>query len=50
MSPLLSIWHSMQHTLFTWLENELDLLTEKQHEFARVVELAEVQKHMNPYR
>jgi len=50
MSPLFDIWHSIQHTLFPWLENELDPLTEKQQEFIRVIELAEVQKHMSPYR
>jgi hypothetical protein len=32
------------------LEKELDPLTEKQQEFVRVIELAEVQKHMSPYR
>lgn len=50
MSPLFSIWHSIQHTLFPWLEEELDPLTEKQQEFVRVIELAEVQKHMISYR
>ena len=50
MSPLFNIWYSIQHTLFPWLENELGPLTEKQQEFIRVVELAEVQKHMSPYR
>ena len=32
------------------MEKELDPLTEKQQEFVRVIELAEVQKHMSPYR
>ncbi|MFZ4440973.1 MAG: transposase [Syntrophales bacterium] len=50
MSPLFDIWHRIQHTLFPWLESELDPLTEKQQEFIRVIELAEVQKHMGPYR
>jgi len=50
MSPLFEIWHSIQHSLFPWLETELDPLTEKQQEFIRVIELAEVQKHMIPYR
>src|SRR3989337_2224101 len=50
MSPLFSIWHSIQHTLFPWLEQELDPLTEKEREFGRVIEPAEVQKHMGPYR
>src|SRR4030065_62092 len=50
MSPLFNIWHSIQNTLFPWLGKELDPLTEKQQEFVRVIELAEVQKHMSPYR
>jgi hypothetical protein len=31
------------------MEEALDPLTEKQREFVRVIELAEVQKHMSPY-
>jgi hypothetical protein len=50
MSSLFDVWHTIQHTLFPWLEEELDPLTEKQQEFVRVIELAEVQKHMSPYR
>jgi hypothetical protein len=50
MNPLFSIWHSIQSTLFPWMEEVLDPLTEKQREFVRVIELAEVQKHMRPYR
>ena len=43
MSPLSIIWHSIQHRLFPWLEEELDPLTEKQQELVRVIELAEMQ-------
>jgi len=50
MSPLFTLWQSIQHTLFPWLEEDLDPLTEKEQEFVRVIELAEVQKHMTPYR
>lgn len=50
MSPLFGIWNNIQHTLFPWLEDKLEPLTEKQQEFVRVIELAEVQKHMGPYR
>jgi hypothetical protein len=50
MSTLASIWHRIQHTLFPWMEGVLDPLTEKQREFVRVVELADVQKHIRPYR
>lgn len=48
MNTLFNVWHSIQHTLFPWLEKELDPLTEKQQEFVRVIELAEVRKHMSP--
>jgi hypothetical protein len=47
--PLFKIWHGIQNALFPWLEKELDPLTEKQQELARVIELAEFQKHMSPY-
>ena len=50
MSSLFNVWHSIQNTLFPWLEKELDPLTGKQQEFVRVIELAEVLKHMGPYR
>ncbi len=33
-----------------WLEDKLEPLTEKQQEFVRVIELADVQKHIRPYR
>lgn len=49
MSPIFGIWHTIQHTLFPWLEEELEPLTQKEKEFVRVVELAEIQKHMRPY-
>src|SRR3972149_8417972 len=50
MNSLFNVWHSIQNTLFPWLGKELEPLTEKQQEFVRVIELAEVQKHMSPYR
>ena len=50
MGTVSSIWQTIQHTLFPWLEQELDPLTEKEQEFVRVIELAEIQKHMSPYR
>jgi len=50
MGTLSNIWQTIQHTLFPWLEQELDPLTEKEQEFVRVIELAEIQKHMSPYR
>jgi hypothetical protein len=50
MSTLFNIWHRIQHTLFPWMEEVLDPLTEKQREFVRVIELADVQTHIRPYR
>jgi Transposase DDE domain/Transposase domain (DUF772) len=49
MGSLFNVWHSIQSTLFPWLEKDLDPLTGKQQEFVRVIELAEIQKHMSPY-
>ena len=42
MSSLISLWNTIQSTLFPWLEEELDPLTEKQKHFVSVIEL------MNP--
>jgi hypothetical protein len=50
MSPLFGVWHNIQRTLFPWLEDQIDPLTQKQQEFIRVIELAEIQKHMRPYQ
>lgn len=50
MNTLSSIWHRIQHTLFPWMEEVLDPLTEKQREFVQVIELADVQQHIRPYR
>ena len=50
MSHLFEIWQTIQNTLFPWLEEVLDPLTEKEREFVQVVQLAEIQKHMGPYR
>ena len=49
MSTLFSIYHSIQRYLFPVLEEELDALTEKQREFVRIIELANIEKHMEPY-
>jgi len=50
MNRLFSLWHSIQQHLFPHLEEVLDPLTEKEREFIRIVELAEVDKHIGPYR
>jgi hypothetical protein len=50
MNRLFSLWHSIQQHLFPHLEEVLDPLTEKEKEFIRVAELAEVDKHIGCYR
>jgi len=50
MNTLFSLWISIQQKLFPWLNEVLDPLTEKEKEFVRVAELAEVDKHIGPYR
>jgi len=39
MNFLLSLWNTIQFTLFPWLEDELEPLTEKQKMFVAVIEL-----------
>ncbi len=39
MRTLSTIWHNTQRSLFPWLEEELDPLTEKQQKFIAVMEL-----------
>ena len=50
MRHLFEMWQTIQNTLFPWLEEILDPLSEKEREFVQVVQLAEIQKHMGPYR
>ena len=50
MNTIFSLWVSIQQKLFPWLEEVLDPLTEKEKEFVRIAELAEVDKHIGPYR
>jgi hypothetical protein len=50
MNTIFSLWVSIQQKLFPWLNEVLDPLTEKEKEFVRIAELAEVDKHIGPYR
>ena len=50
MSTLSHIWHSIQNSLFPWLEETLDPLTEKEQRFVQVVSLMDLQGHMTQYR
>jgi len=49
MNALFRIWYSIQHTLFPWLEEELDPLTEKERQFIQVVSLIDLERHIKPY-
>ena len=50
MSTLFHIWYSIQNSLFPWLEEALDPLTQKEQQFVRVVSLIDLQRHMRRYR
>jgi hypothetical protein len=50
MSTLFHIWYSIQNSLFPWLEEALDPLTEKEQDFVRVVSLIDLERHMRQYR
>ena len=50
MSTLASIWHRIEQSIFPRMEEALDPLTEKEREFLRVIELADIQTHIRPYR
>jgi len=49
MSTLFNIFHSIQNSLFPWLEETLDPLTEKEQRFVQVVSLMDLQAHMAQY-
>ena len=49
MSTLFDIFHSIQSSLFPWLEKEFDPLTEKERQFVRVVSLIDLEKNMTQY-
>jgi len=50
MSILSSLWDRIEDFLYPYMEEKLDPLTEKQHEFIAVCELAQLDKHMGRYR
>ena len=49
MSTLFSIFHSIESSLFPWLEEELDPLSEKEQQFVQVVSLTDLEKNMTQY-
>ena len=50
MSTLFHIFDSIQNTLFPWLEQALDPLSEKEQKFVQVLSLMDLQTHMKAYR
>ena len=46
MSTLSQIFNSIQNTLFPWLEEALDPLSEKERQFVQVVSLMNLEIHM----
>ena len=50
MSTLFRIFNSIQNTLFPWLEEALDPLSEKEQKFVQVVSLMDLETHMKAYR
>ena len=50
MQALLTLWNTIQSTLFPWLEEELDPLTEKQKHFVSVIELMNPRSFLKQFR
>jgi len=47
---LLRSWSRIQRSLFPWLEEELDPLTEKQQKLVMVLEVIQIEGHLDEYR
>jgi len=50
MSTRFDIFHTIQTSLFPWLEETLDPLTKKERQFVQVLSLLDLHEHMEPYR
>lgn len=50
MSTLSHIFNRIQNTLFPWLEEALDPLSEKEQKFIQVVSLMDLETQMKAYR
>jgi len=50
MSTRFDIFHTIQTSLFPWLEETLDPLTKKERQFVQVISLLDLHEHMKPYR
>jgi len=50
MNILLSVWNTIQHTLFPYFEEVLDPLSEKEQQFIQVVTLMNPEKYMSNYK
>ncbi|WP_035259003.1 transposase [Desulfatirhabdium butyrativorans] len=49
MHGLISLWNTIQLTLFPWLEEELDPLTERQKHFVSVIELIKPERFLQQF-
>jgi len=50
MNILFSVWNTIQTTLFPWLEEEPDPLTEKEKQFVEVISLMDLDQYMGDYQ
>lgn len=49
MSTIFNVWNNIQRSLFPWLEEKLEPLTEKEEQFVQVVSLMDLENHINEY-
>jgi len=50
MNTLSRLFNNIQNTLFPWLEEVLDPLSEKEQKFVQVVSLMDLETHMRSYQ
>jgi hypothetical protein len=50
MNTLFHVFSSIQDTLFPWLEEALDPLSEKEQKLVQVISLMDLPTHMKAYR
>jgi transposase len=50
MNILKSIWNSIQHSLFPWLEEELEPLSEKERQFIEIISLLDLVQYMKEFQ
>jgi hypothetical protein len=50
MHQFFSLWNSMRQHLIPQIEENVDILSEKENEFVRIAELASVDKFIKEYK